>query len=183
MGYSFQLARNDSVSLGFSLCTILYLQKKFKGTVPRDFWLQVFLMNQFPPSPWISHWGHFEFVLKCVEIFAAQGAPPLTLVANLQRWPHNCFFKSSNSWAQSTIAHLQILRYTSPQISFDWSANCKKYWVCQLPHMRKVYKCNKFCKSTNVTNFVSPQICGFSEAWGKKIHKKTWSKNLVTLSF
>jgi hypothetical protein len=28
MEYSFQLARNDSVNLQFSLCTILYLQEK-----------------------------------------------------------------------------------------------------------------------------------------------------------
>jgi hypothetical protein len=28
MGYSFQLARNDRVNLRFSLCTILYMQKK-----------------------------------------------------------------------------------------------------------------------------------------------------------
>ncbi len=27
----------------------------FKGTVPRDFLLQVFFMNQFPPSPWVYH--------------------------------------------------------------------------------------------------------------------------------
>ena len=27
-------------------------------------------------------------------------------------------------------------------------------------------------RSTNVTNFMSPQIYGFSEAWGKMIHEK-----------
>jgi hypothetical protein len=29
----------------------------------------------------------------------------LTLVANLQRWPHNYSFKSANSWSQSAIAN------------------------------------------------------------------------------
>jgi hypothetical protein len=28
MGYSFQLARNDSKNLMFSLCTMLYMQKE-----------------------------------------------------------------------------------------------------------------------------------------------------------
>ena len=50
----------------------------------RDFLLLVFFMNQFSPSPWVYHWGHFKFFRKFAEIFAAQGAPPvsLTLVAN-----------------------------------------------------------------------------------------------------
>jgi hypothetical protein len=78
-------------------------------------------VNMLPPPP-------SEFVRKFRKIFAAQGAPPLTLVANLppvasvvdtggnlppvsltpvanlQRWPSNCFLKSANSWAQSAIA-------------------------------------------------------------------------------
>ncbi len=56
----------------------------FKGTMSRDFSLLVFFMNQFSPSPWVYHWGHFKFFRKFAEIFAAQGAPPvsLTLVAN-----------------------------------------------------------------------------------------------------
>jgi hypothetical protein len=39
-------------------------------------------MDQFPPSP--SHWGRFEIFRKFAEIFATQGAPPVswTLVAN-----------------------------------------------------------------------------------------------------
>ncbi len=50
-----------------------------KGTVPRDFRLLVFFMNQFPPSPWVYHKGCFEFFLKFAEIFASQGAPPVLL--------------------------------------------------------------------------------------------------------
>ncbi len=50
--------------------------RTLKGTVPRDFRLQVVLWNQFPPSPWISHEGRFEFFRKFAEIFLAQGAPP-----------------------------------------------------------------------------------------------------------
>ena len=41
-------------------------------------------MNQFPPSPRVFHLDRFEFVRKFAEIFASQGAPPVstTPVAN-----------------------------------------------------------------------------------------------------
>jgi hypothetical protein len=57
----------------------------FKGTVSRDFLLLVFFMNQFPPSPRVFHIDRFEFFRKFAEIFASQGAPPVstTPVANL----------------------------------------------------------------------------------------------------
>jgi hypothetical protein len=32
-----------------------------KGSLTRDFRLQVFFMNQCPPGPQVFHWGHFEF--------------------------------------------------------------------------------------------------------------------------
>jgi hypothetical protein len=51
-----------------------------KGTVPREFLLQVFYMDQ----PLIIPLGRFNFFRKYAEIFAAQDAPPvsLTQVAN-----------------------------------------------------------------------------------------------------
>ncbi len=57
----------------------------FKGTVLRDFLLLVFFMNQFPPSPRVFHLDRFKFFRKFAEIFASQGAPPVstTTVANL----------------------------------------------------------------------------------------------------
>ncbi len=57
----------------------------FKETVSRDFLLLVFFMNQFPPSPRVSHSDRFEFFRKFAEIFASKGAPPVstTPVANL----------------------------------------------------------------------------------------------------
>ncbi len=59
--------------------------KFFKGTVSRDFLLLVFFMNQFPPIPRVLHLDRFEFFRKFAEIFASQGAPPVstTPVANL----------------------------------------------------------------------------------------------------
>jgi hypothetical protein len=49
-----------------------------KGTVSRDFLLQVFFMNQFPPYPRVFHLDRFEFFRKFAEIFASQGAPPVS---------------------------------------------------------------------------------------------------------
>jgi hypothetical protein len=42
-------------------------------------------MKQFPPSPRVFHLDRFEFFRKFAEIFASQGAPPVstTQVANL----------------------------------------------------------------------------------------------------
>ncbi len=56
-----------------------------KGTVSRDLLLLVFFMNQFPPSPRVFHLDRFKFFRKFAEIFACQGAPPVstTPVANL----------------------------------------------------------------------------------------------------
>ncbi len=58
--------------------------QQVRGTMSRDFFLQVFFMNHPPPSPWKKHEGHFEFFRKFSEIFASQGAPPVstTPVAN-----------------------------------------------------------------------------------------------------
>jgi hypothetical protein len=42
----------------------------FKGSLTRDFRLQVSYMNQCPPGPQVFHWGRFEFFRKFVEIFA-----------------------------------------------------------------------------------------------------------------
>jgi hypothetical protein len=55
-----------------------------KGTVSRDFLLLVFFMNQFPPSSRVFHLDCFEFFRKLAEIFASQGAPPVSMtpVAN-----------------------------------------------------------------------------------------------------
>ena len=81
------------------LCTTYFFQRNFdkentlavaveikvKGTVSRDFLLLVFFMNHFPPSPRVFHLDRFEFFRKFTEIFASQGAPPVstTPVANL----------------------------------------------------------------------------------------------------
>jgi hypothetical protein len=46
------------------------LVKLIKGSLTRDFCLQVFFINQCPSGPWVYHEDHFEFFRKFAEIFA-----------------------------------------------------------------------------------------------------------------
>ncbi len=61
-------------------------------------------------------------------------------------------FKSATNLGQR-IANLKIAKNIG-------------YEIC------KSANCHTCGRSANVTNFVSPQICGFPEAWGKMIHEK-----------
>ncbi len=49
-----------------------------KGSLTRDFRLQVFFMNQCPPGPHVFHWSHFDFFRKFVEIFANYCLSPVS---------------------------------------------------------------------------------------------------------
>ncbi len=53
----------------YTFCVMTFLEH-LKGSLTRDFRLQVFFINQCPPGLWVSHWDHFEFVRKFAEIFA-----------------------------------------------------------------------------------------------------------------
>jgi hypothetical protein len=77
-------------------------------------------------------------------------------IKNLQIWGS---FKSATNLGQQ-IANPQIAKSIG-------SAN------------RKSANCHTFGRSTNVTNFVRPQICGFSEAWRKIIHKKNLKQKIL----
>ena len=62
----------------------IYAPVYLKGQCHEIFCFWFFFMNQFPPSPRVFHIDRFEFFLKFAEIFASQGAPPVsaTPVAN-----------------------------------------------------------------------------------------------------
>jgi hypothetical protein len=53
--------------------------KYFKGSLTRDFRLQVFFMNQCPPGPQVFHWGRFEFFQKFGEILANEYLSPVSI--------------------------------------------------------------------------------------------------------
>ncbi len=75
--------------LGQPRLTTILCGPLLKGTVSRDFLLLVFFMNQFPPSSRVFHLDRFKFFRKFAEIFASQGAPPVstTPVAKLPPVP------------------------------------------------------------------------------------------------
>ncbi len=58
----------------------------FKGTVPRDFPLQIFSRISFPQAPDYTITALSNLFQKFADISAAQGAPPvsLTSVANVK---------------------------------------------------------------------------------------------------
>ncbi len=60
-------------------------QTGLKGQCHEIFCFWFFFMNQFPPSPRVFRLDRFKFFRKFAEIFASQGAPPVstTPVANL----------------------------------------------------------------------------------------------------
>jgi hypothetical protein len=69
----------------------------FKGTVSRDFSLLVFFINQFPPSPRVSHQDRFEIFRKFAEIFPAQGWPPVST--------------TNEKWEKSSIRKILIILF------------------------------------------------------------------------
>jgi hypothetical protein len=60
---------NEPVVLLY-ICTL-------KGSLTRDFGLQVFFMNHCPPGPQVFHGGRFEFFRKFAEIFDIECSSPV----------------------------------------------------------------------------------------------------------
>ncbi len=66
----------------------------------RDFLLLVFFMNQLPPSPWVYHYGRFEFFRKFAEIFAAQGQFAAGVAEKIRNGPNGILWGwgETDSW-------------------------------------------------------------------------------------
>ncbi len=60
---------------------------QLKGSLTRDFRLQVFFMNQRPPGPQVFHRGRFEFFRKFAEIFANEYLSPLSTTLEINCSP------------------------------------------------------------------------------------------------
>ncbi len=94
----------------------------FKGSLTRDFWLQVFFMNQCPPGPQVHHWGRFAFFLKFAEIIANKCFSPVSTTPAISCsavsclywcpcccWPHwCCVLLASLLWLVLFLAFLRI---------------------------------------------------------------------------
>jgi hypothetical protein len=91
------LPRKDSISktkIGYAILVLgpPLKRRRFKGTVSRDFLLQVLFMNQLPPSPNVFHYDRLTFFRKFAEIFAAQGGGKWKKIFNQKNF--NNFFWS-----------------------------------------------------------------------------------------
>ncbi len=90
------------------LCQLGYLKRQCHETF--DFW---FFMNQFAPSTSVYHYVHFKFFQKFMEIFAAQGSPPVQMEKfnNLVWTPLGCRVS-----IYINFAFMFTLRYLQPDI-------------------------------------------------------------------
>ncbi len=80
------------------------------GTVSRDFWLQVFFMNHLP----FSHWMFLSIISNILgnsrNIFAVQGALPVSKTQLLNRENVSTYVFFRHYWAPVYI-HIQIYFY------------------------------------------------------------------------
>ncbi len=111
MGYSFQLARNESSV--FTVYNFVNAKESLKGQCHEIFDFK-FFHESVSPKPLSIPLGPFRI---CSKICGNIGSS-LTLVANLPMVslikfakvaaPHSCFVKSANSWEQYAMANPQI---------------------------------------------------------------------------
>jgi hypothetical protein len=150
---------------GFHYVQFLMCKRKFKGTVPWDFRLQVFSCFSFSQAPEYPIRAIFKFFFFA-EIFAAQGAPQVSLApgANL---PTVSLIPVANShcchWHRRQICHRCSWHHRQIPHRCHWYQWCT--WTCE-------YLQAEFLEKFETTLIL------FSGAWKKRIHgeKKTWSK-------
>jgi hypothetical protein len=117
--------------------------------VPRDFWLQVFFMNQFLPSSWVSHKGRFHIFAKiCGDIRSSRCTT--CVVDTSSKWKNSSirkvlnilfrhlwvvelhrdkFVSSSSLWGVCTLI-LFLLFATGDQLHqrYQWQIYCRCCW-------------------------------------------------------
>jgi hypothetical protein len=64
----------------FSMHALVGTDINIKGSLTRDFRLQVFFMNQCPPGSLVLPWGRFEFFRKFAEIFWNKCLSPVSTI-------------------------------------------------------------------------------------------------------
>ena len=85
-----------------------------KGTVPWDFWLQVFFMNQFPPSPCVSH-------IRAVKNFFENSRRYSQLkVHHRWRWHQWQMEKICNQKSSNYFVWTPLGRKVNKQINLKW---------------------------------------------------------------
>jgi hypothetical protein len=122
-------------------------------------------MNQFPPSPRVSHLDRLKFFRKFAEIFASQGAPPVSMtpLANLLPVSLVLLTPVTNLPPVTTIPAANLPPVSTTPASLTQVAK----------NVTNIRLLKKFATALMVN----------SGAWGKLIQeKKTEVENLVTLS-
>ncbi len=86
-------------------------------------------MNQFPPNPRVFHEDHFKFFGKFMEIFAIQGAPPVSMtpVANVDTEG-----KIANSSKDTRGKFATSINETSGKFLYQFRKRCWHRWeICR----------------------------------------------------
>ncbi len=161
-------------------------------------------MNQFPRSIWVYHYGLFGFFWKFAEIFAAQGALPVstTLVTNWKksssrkilhpdivpficpryrwhRWQicHQCQQHKVNWWKNSPPVSF-ILMANLPLVSLILAAICHR---CHWHRWKICYRCQSAPWVANISaNFRKNSkwpYCYFQGLGGRWFMKNPEAKN------
>ncbi len=100
----------------------VFTRNIFKGTVPRDFRLLVFFMNQFPPSPWVYHKAGSNFSKIREDIHSSRRCP-------WHRWQMEKIFnqKNVNYFVWTPLgSRVNIYKNFCPQVHLKVSA----VWYC-----------------------------------------------------
>ena len=128
---------------GFHYLQFCMCKRKFKGTVPWDVWLQVFHESVSPkPMRVISNF----FLLA--EIFAAQGAPPVSLLTPGANLPPVSLIPVANcSVSLIPVANCHWFHWHW-QKSWHWQQiwHWRKIWhrrqICCRCHWWQIYNCS-----------------------------------------
>jgi hypothetical protein len=89
----------------------IYSSGLLKGSLTRDFWLQVFSRISFLSGPWVSYWGHFEFLRKFVEIFATSCLSPVRHQRNCIQQPDSISTKSEKNFLSHFFFIYRLCRW------------------------------------------------------------------------
>ncbi len=162
-----------------------FLLHLFKGTVPRDFWLQVFLWISFPQAP--------EYTTKAVSNFFENSRRYSQLKVHYRdtgvvgtggKWEKSVIRKSFKYF----LLHLWVEEFNIQIFSFKVTLWCQQSDICPIIcHRCRWYRwftltcehLREFLKNLKETLML------FSGAWGKRgrwFRRKSEAKNLVTLS-
>ncbi len=120
-------------------------KKNVKWTLPLDFELQVFSMNQFLPRPQVSHKGCLNFFRKFVNTFAGQGAT----LACWHRWQMEKIFNQKTFnyfvWILLDVSSLILIPFVvSGGKIYRW-CHWYRWQICHWCSWHRLQICRRVC--------------------------------------